>query len=155
MNKPSVYLDTTIPSYLFEEREELQTFVQITRQWWTEERQHFDVYVSEETLAELNNGDYPNKNQVLASVSGMPILPFGEHIEEIARMYIDNYLMPRKLEGDARHLAFASYHRLDFLLTWNCSHLANGNKKRHIQTINARLQLPTPDILTPLELFTV
>ncbi len=57
MNKPSVYLDTTIPSYLFEEREELQTFVQITRQWWTEERQHFDVYMSEETVIELNQGN--------------------------------------------------------------------------------------------------
>ncbi len=59
----------------------------------------------------------------------------------------------RKLEGDARHLAFASLYQMNFLLTWNCNHLANGNKKHHIQVINARLQLPVPEILTPLELF--
>ncbi len=151
--KNTVYLDTTIPSYLFEERDELQPFVQITQRWWAEERQHFEVYLSQETLAELNQGDYPNKGKVLASVAGIATLPDEERIEEIAKMYIDHYLMPRKLEGDARHLAFASFHQMDFLLTWNCNHLANGNKQRHIQTINACLHLPTPTILTPQQLF--
>lgn len=153
MNKPTVYLDITIPSYLFEERPELQAFVQITQQWWAEERPNFEVYISEETVVELRRGNYPNKSQVLASISGLTILPWSERIVEITQVYIDNYLMPRKLEGDARHLAFASLYQMKFLLTWNCNHLANGNKKHHIQVINARLQLPIPEILTPLELF--
>ncbi len=153
MNKPSVYLDTTIPSYLFEGREELRTFVQITRQWWTEERQHFDVYISEETLAELNDGAYPNKSQVLASVSGLPILSHTPRIQEIVQVYIDNYVMPRKLQGDARHLAYASLYQMDFLLTWNCNHLANGNKLRHIRIINTRLELPVPQLVIPSQLF--
>jgi hypothetical protein len=61
--------------------------------------------------------------------------------------------MPRILEGDALHLAYASFHKIDFLLTWNCNHLANANKRKHIRTINARLNLATPEIITPLELF--
>ncbi|OQW93773.1 MAG: hypothetical protein BWK79_09425, partial [Beggiatoa sp. IS2] len=65
MKRPTVYLDTTIPSYLFDEREELKTLVQITKQWWGEERPQFEVYVSEETLLELNQGNYPNKSEVL------------------------------------------------------------------------------------------
>ncbi len=54
MRKHTVYLDTTIPSYLFDDREELQTLVQITQQWWTQERQNFDLYLSEETLIHNN-----------------------------------------------------------------------------------------------------
>jgi predicted nucleic acid-binding protein len=153
MNKPTVYLDTTIPSYLFEERPELQAFVQITQQWWTEERPNFEVYVSEETLIELNQGNYPNKAKVLESVSGLTILRLTPRIDEIVNVYIDHYLMPRKLQGDARHLAYASLHQINFLLTWNCNHLANANKKPHILTINTRLGLPLPEIVTPLQLF--
>jgi len=151
--KNAVYLDTTIPSYLFEERDELQPFVQITQRWWAEERQDFDVYLSLETLAELNRGDYPNKDKVLASVSGIATLPYEKRIDEIVQVYIDHYLMPRKLQGDARHLAYASLYQMDLLLTWNCNHLANANKLKHIQIINSRLGLPVPQLVTPLQLF--
>jgi hypothetical protein len=61
--------------------------------------------------------------------------------------------MPRVLKGNALHLAYASFYKIDFLLTWNCNHLANANKRKHIRVINARLNLPTPEIVTPLELF--
>ncbi len=61
--------------------------------------------------------------------------------------------MPLKLEGDAFHLAYASVYKIDFLLTWNCNHLANANKKQHIRVINTKLGLSTPEIITPLELF--
>ncbi len=62
--------------------------------------------------------------------------------------------MPQDQKGDAIHLAYAPFYKIDFLLTWNCNHLANANKKRHIKIINARLDLFTPEIITPLELFT-
>ena len=61
--------------------------------------------------------------------------------------------MPRVLKGDALHLAYASFYKMDFLLTWNCNHLANANKRRHIRVINTRLNLAIPEIITPLELF--
>nr|VFK39917.1 MAG: hypothetical protein BECKTC1821D_GA0114238_100750 [Candidatus Kentron sp. TC] len=70
-----------------------------------------------------------------------------------SQFYVSNYLMPRTLAGDAAHLAYASYHNMEYLLTWNCNHLANANKRRHIQVINARLGLATPEIVTPLQLF--
>jgi len=50
-------------------------------------------------------------------------------------------------------LAYASFYKIDFLLTWNCNHQANASKRQHIRVINARLNLPTPEIVTPLELF--
>ncbi len=153
MNKLSVYLDTTIPSYLFEEREELQTFVQITRQWWAEERPNFEVYLSEETLSELKQGNYPNKTKVLNSLSEILMLPEDPQINTLVKVYLDNHLMPKSVKGDAAHLAYASFYHLDFLLTWNCHHLANANKKRHLQVIHSRLGLYLPEIVTPLQLF--
>jgi len=153
MNK-TVYLDTTIPSYLFDEREDIKTYIEVTKKWWEQERQNFDLWISEETFSELNRGNYPNKVEILKSVSQLPVLKPHNHIAKIVQTYVDNYLMPKVLEGDALHLAYASFYKLDFLLTWNCNHLANANKKQHIRIINTRMQLHSPEIVTPLELFT-
>ncbi len=90
---------------------------------------------------------------MLESVSGLTTLRLTPPIDDIAKVYIDHYLMPRKHRGDARHLAYASFYKMTFLLTWNCNHLANGNKKSHLQNINARFGLHLPEILTPLQLF--
>ena len=132
MNQPSVYLDTTIPSYLFEEREELKALIQITQQWWHQERQNFELYLSEETLTELNKGNYPNKTEVLNRIAEVLMLPPHSRIAEIVTVYVDNYLMPREVKADAIHLAYASVYGLDFLVTWNYNHLANANKRQHI-----------------------
>ncbi len=151
--KRTVYLDTTIPNYYFDERESIKKFGEITRTWWQEESQNFDVWVSNETLTELGEGVYPHKQEALAFAAKLPVLPPNEGVPEIAQIYIDNYLMPRVLKGDALHLAYASFYKIDFLLTWNCNHLANANKKQHIRRINTRLNLAIPEIVTPLELF--
>jgi len=80
------------------------------------------------------------------------LLPVVGEIEEIVQVYLAHYLMPRDALGDALHLAVASYHGCDYLLTWNCKHLANANKYRHMRRINAMLDLATPNVVTPLEL---
>jgi predicted nucleic acid-binding protein len=152
--KKSVYFDTTIPSYYFDERESLKYPCEITRKWWKEERQNFDILISIETIAELNRGDYPKKEKILEFVSQLEQLEPSPEINQIVDYYIKNKLMPKDERGDAVHLAYASYYKIDFLLTWNCNHLANANKTRHIKIINARLDLFTPEIITPLELFT-
>lgn len=152
--KRSIYLDSTIPSYLFDERESIKTYIEVTRKWWNEERDNFEIYVSEESIIELSNGEYPNKQKLMNCVSEIQVLLPDAQIFEIAQVYLDNYLMPRVLTGDAIHLAYASYYKIDFLLTWNCNHLANANKKQHIRIINTKLNLITPEIITPLELFT-
>jgi predicted nucleic acid-binding protein len=151
--KRTVYLDTTIPSYLFDERDSMETYIEITKRWWSQERHKFDLWISEETIAELSSGDYPNKKQILACASEIAVLPTDVSLVSIVDTYIKNYLMPQTRTGDAVHLAYASYYKIDFLLTWNCNHLANANKKQHIRIINSRMNLFTPEIATPLELF--
>lgn len=152
--RSAVYLDSTTPSYYFDERESLKPFVEITKKWWKEERKYFEILTSEETLDELNEGNYPNKIKVIEFASKLPLLTPNEKIIEIAEIYLENYVMPQVLKGDAIHLAYASYYKMDFLLTWNCNHLANANKKQHIRLINTRLNLSVPEITTPLELVT-
>jgi predicted nucleic acid-binding protein len=152
--KKAVYLDTTVPSYRFDDRESLKYLCDITRKWWSEESHIFDIFISIETIAELNRGDYPRKNEILNFARSIKQLKPEKEINEIALHYIANKLMPNDIQGDAIHLAYASYYKIDYLLTWNCNHLANANKKQHIKIINARLDLFTPEITTPLELFT-
>lgn len=151
--KPLVYLDTTIPSYLYDERDGIALHIDITKKWWMEESSKYEIWSSEETVNEIADGSYPRKKEILKFIVGVPLLEFNPQILDIAQVYIDNYLMPSVLKGDALHLAYASFYKINFLLTWNCNHLANANKRQHIRVVNARLNLPTPEIITPLELF--
>ncbi|MBM2815315.1 MAG: hypothetical protein HW421_2077 [Ignavibacteria bacterium] len=151
--KKTVYLDTTIPSFLFDERERSSFFADITKKWWEEESSNFDVCLSRETITELSQGEIPHLLKALDFALKLEVLPDTNEIIEIAEIYIKNKLMPQILKGDSIHLAFASFYKVDFLLTWNCNHLANANKRQQIRIINSRLNLPTPDIITPLELF--
>jgi len=151
--KNSVYLDTTIPSYLFDERESIKIHIEATKEWWVQESSNFDIWISEETFNEIAEGNYPKKDEILRFISNIPILTPEKQIIDIAKIYLDNYIEPRVLKGDALHLAYASFYKIDFLLTWNCNHLANANKKQHIRIMNTRLNLATPEIVTQLELF--
>ena len=114
---------------------------------------NYDVFVSDSVIEELNAGDYPQKEKIIGFVSKVSILPFSDDLEQIIEFYIDNYVMPKTLIGDAVHLAYASFYDIDYLFIWNCNHLANANKRKHIQIINGRLGLSTPQIITPRELF--
>lgn len=151
--RDSVYLDTTIFSYLFDERESIKAYTDVTRQWWETQRNNYNLYISIETLAELREGNYPEKEKITKLAETIEVLPRIEEIENIAEIYVKNFVMPKDLEGDAIHLAYASAYKIDFLLTWNCRHLANANKKRHIRQVNTKLGLFIPEIITPLELF--
>ncbi len=155
MIKRSLYLDTTIPSYYYDQRKDLDIRYRrnVTRDWWANEKDSFDLYISELVLVELQRGDYPQKEKVIHLLKGISTLPIVLEIEDIVREYLKNYLMPKSDMGDAFHLAYASFYKMDYLLTWNCNHLANVNKKEHIEGINRKLKLFIPDIITPLQLF--
>jgi predicted nucleic acid-binding protein len=152
-NNGSVYLDTTIFSYLVDRRRHIKTYTDVTREWWKTQRGKYKTYISLETLAELGAGRYPHKQEAITIASTIEVLQRTDAIEKVAEIYIKNFVMPREMAGDAVHLAYASIYEVDFLLTWNCKHLANANKKRHIRQVNTRLGVFVPDIITPLELF--
>lgn len=152
--KPTVYIETTIPSFCHETRKDHESLARKawTEEWWKYHRSRYDCFTSAATIAELRRGSHPKRQAKMDMVSGLPRLEINDAVEEIVEVYISNTLMPRDQLGDALHLAVASYYKIDFLLTWNCVHLANANKQVHIRRINERLRLFTPELVTPLEL---
>ncbi len=149
-----VYIETTIPSFYYEIRSEPEMAARRnwTRDWWDNQRQHYELVTSVPVIEELEQGQHPSKEFALELISELPILSIEDPIEEIVNAYIDNHVMPQNPRGDALHLALASYHHCRFLLTWNCIHLANANKFEHIRHINNILDLFVPILTTPVEL---
>ena len=154
MPLPRVYVETTIPSLYFDVRREASVVARRgwTREWWKVAPDQYDLVTSEAVLDELARGRAERSARRLALVAGIPLLPVERAIEQIVRMYVSHKLMPAHPGGDALHLALASYHDCDFLLTWNCRHLANANKFGHIRRVNTLLGLSVPALVTPLEL---
>ena len=152
--KPTVYIETTIPNFYYETRTEADIVVrkQWTQEWWENKRHKYDLITSNAVLEELNSGNYPNKDKIIKLLDDIPLLKTNSSIIEIVQTYINHKLMPNNPLGDALHLSLASYYKSDFLLTWNCKNIANPNKFRHIQRINAMLQLYTPILTTPFQL---
>lgn len=149
-----VYIETSIPSFYYETRTDPEMLArrQWTRQWWDSVSARYDLVTSVAVLDELGTGEYPGKDGALQLVQGVPLVPIDEAIQDIVRAYIEHRVMPQDPAGDALHLALASYHKCDFLLTWNCNHLANANKFGHIRRVNTMLGLYIPLLVTPLEL---
>ena len=96
---------------------------------------------------------YPNWEKVATLAEQVQVLEETPEIRGIVKVYLENKLMPADDVGDAAHLAIASFYSVDFLLTWNCIHLANANKMEHIRRINMRLGLLSPELITPEQLF--
>jgi len=149
-----VYLETSIPSFYYEMRQEpeMVAYRQWTRERWDKHSRKYQLVTGDPVIEELKAGDYPNQKEVLSLMKDIPLVPVELDIVEIVQTYVSHKLMPKDPRGDALHLALASYHKCDFLLTWNCNHIANANKFSHIRRINTLLGLFVPTIVTPLEL---
>ena len=154
--RPTVYLDTTIPSYYFETREDpiVRAHQLITVQWWEEHQGRFEFVTSQIALDELASPAYPPEKRELALelMNGFRLLELNEPVFEIAAEYAEQFVMPRKDLRDAVHLAVACYYRVKYLATWNCAHLANAHKRRHLEYVNTVLGGYTPLVLTPEEI---
>lgn len=122
------------------------------RRWWSDAGVSYELVTSETVLEELSRGDFPAREECLEFIQPLPLVPIEPAVAEIVRTYVARRVMPRSPVGDALHLALASYHRCDFLVTWNCRHLANANEFDHIRRVNAMLGLFVPALVTPLEL---
>ncbi len=149
----TVYAETTVFSFYHDARDASAYRRRITRDWWRTQRRYYDVFASYFVLREAAYGGYPGSQKVTALVRRQTMLDVPEDISGIIRVYIENHVMPAGDAGDAAHLAVASYYGIDYLLTWNCRHLANANKFEHIRKVNRRLGLLTPELVTPEQLF--
>lgn len=153
-----VYLETTVISY-FAARPSTDLLKlakqHLTTMWWERVLPKVDVYISPFVLKEMKEGD-PEAVAERLKVSRMfPVLDEIPAITPLARKYLAKINIPERVEADAFHIACATVYRMNFLLTWNCTHIANAFVRKKIEQINLQNGYETPVICTPEELLEV
>ena len=151
----SVYIETSIPSYLAARPSRdirVAAWQEITVQWWESARNRYDLYTSEIVVAEAREGDSVASERRISVLNGIPELPVDAEIEALAARLIADGGFPSMAEIDALHVALAAVHAVDFLLTWNCRHINNADTKPLIRSICALAGYSCPEICTPQEL---
>ena len=136
--KPRVYIESTIFSYLAARpsRDQIVEAHQIiTRQWWETRRQYFDAVVSEAILLEISAGDVDAARRRLEIARSLPSLRVDERVRQLARRLVESGTVPESHTEDATHIAFAAVYGIDYLVTWNCKHIANAAVRPAIEKI--------------------
>ena len=127
---------------------------QITSQWWEYEKRKYTLYTSELVLAEAGAGDPAAAERRLDSLQDIGILAVSDDAKILAARLVADGGVPVNAEVDALHVAIATVHAVDYLLTWNCRHINNAATKPIIRSICAIAGFTCPEICTPLELLT-
>lgn len=153
--KPAVYVETTIPSYLTAWRSPelvMAARQQVTREWWDNRRDDFDLFISQLVIDEAGSGDPDAAFRRLAILDDIPLLEPKEGADELAEALVRDLSLPDKAAADAVHIALSVVNGVDFLLTWNCTHIANAAFRPTIELACASLGYGAPVICTPEEL---
>ncbi len=150
-----IYIESTIPSYVVARpaRDLLQAArQQLTRDWWDLKRDQHELFTSQVVLDEIAAGEREMAKRRLELIAGLTVLDLTPDAETLADRILHSGLLPVTADGDAAHIALATVHKLDILLTWNCRHIANaaivGRLRRLVETQGHTL----PEIYTPEEL---
>ena len=153
--KPKAYMETTIPSYLTSRPSRdliIAGHQQITREWWEKRRDAFDIYISQFVVDEARAGDPGAARERLKAIEGLPLLDITPEVEILAVGILASELIPKRAATDAAHIAIAAVHSMDFLITWNCVHLANAIIARAVASVCRRHSFECPVICTLEEL---
>jgi len=156
--KPSVYLETSVVSYYTSSPSRdifVLTHQQITKEWWDTKSDIFDFLVSELVIDEVSRGDSEAATTRLAIIEDFSILPLTDEIRKLARVLVTALNIPEDALPDALHLAASSIHKVDYLVTWNCKHLANGVIIKKLNDLKEKTGIHVPVICTPEELMEV
>ena len=152
--KRKIYLETSVISYLTARPSKTiigAAHQQITLAWW-ELRHQYELFVSESVLRECGAGDLDAAQKRLAMVRDVPLLTITEQALDIAQALVSEKIIPTKAAEDALHIAIATLNGVDYLLTWNCKHIANPEIQRNIAAYLEKVGLFLPFICTPEEL---
>jgi hypothetical protein len=153
--KKRIYIETTVVSYLTARpgRDLIRAArSEITRQWWSVERQRFLLYISPFVIDEAAKGDAEAARLRLQALEGLPLLEPDDEVIKLAEDLIRQRVLPRRAATDAIHIALATVHKMDILLTWNCRHLANAETLGDVGKLIWSQGYIPPVICTPEEL---
>lgn len=152
--KPTVYLETTVVSYLTARpsRDLVRAAQQqITREWW-DQRGRYELFVSELVLTEAGVGDQTAAEARLAAIQGLSVLRVTPDADALAEALVSRLVIPSSALRDAVHVAVCAANGLEYLLTWNCRHLANLHQRARIEQVCRESGFVPPIIGTPNEL---
>lgn len=153
--RPSAYIETSVISYLTSRpSRELVTAAhqQLTVEWWAGARLTVDAVVSQLVVEEIRMGDAASAHRRIEAIDGLPILELTHRARDLARALLDAAAMPASAVADALHVAIAAEHGADYLVTWNCRHIASARLRPMIEaTLRAHGYHP-PVLCTPEEL---
>ena len=151
----TLYIETSIVSYL-RQRPSFHVVTAarqlLTHQWWDEERADYELVTSQYVLDEASAGDPVLAVERLQLLDGIPLLPLDPEIGVVAKEIMSRAILPPKASIDALHIAIVARHRIEYLLTWNCKHIANARILPRIHKVLAGLGIPVPIICTPEEM---
>jgi predicted nucleic acid-binding protein len=150
----SVYLESSVISYLTGRNSRdliITAHQQVTRDWWAQ-RGSFQLFVSDYVLAEISTGDAEQALLRLQQASEAAILESSVRTEQLADTLLLANALPAKARLDALHIAICAVQNIDYLLTWNCKHIANAKTMSLIERVCVQNSFKCPRLCTPLEL---
>lgn len=154
MATPKLYVETSVVAYLAAQGSRdlvLAAHQEVTRTWWAS-RVGYDLYLSQFVLDEAAAGDPDAAGRRLRALQGIPLLNASNEVLGLAGRLLAERGMPAKARIDALHVATAAVHGMDYLLSWNCKHIANATLRSRIESICRMAGFEPPVICTPLEL---
>ena len=155
MAKKTVYLETSVIGYATSRPSRdlvVAAHQQITREWFAAEARAYQLFISQLVVQEASSGDHEAARSRVAWIESMPLLAVTDAVGALAVRLVEQGAMPRTAAEDAVHVALAAVHGIDFLLTWNCKHIANAAMRQVIEETCRDDDYDPPVICTPEEL---
>ncbi|NQU40862.1 MAG: type II toxin-antitoxin system VapC family toxin [Lentisphaerae bacterium] len=150
--KEKVYIETSVISYLCSRPSRdlvVAANQEVTREWWNGARSHYDCFVSELLLEEAGEGDPEAAAKRLGLANELAILPVNDRVKEVAREILSRTGFPEGVADDITHIAITAVYGIDYLLTWNCAHIANPHWLPRLVTALSELGYEAPVMCTP------
>jgi hypothetical protein len=151
----TVYIETSILGYLTARLSRdivVSANIQITREWWDMRRNDFQLYSSQAVVKETSQGDAAIASQRLEIIRNLALLDLNQSVLDLAEQFLGRSNLPAKADVDAVHIAAATVHGMDYLLTWNCKHIANAQIQGKLAEISLDFGYELPILCTPYEL---
>ncbi|MFH7243525.1 MAG: type II toxin-antitoxin system VapC family toxin [Spirulina sp.] len=151
----TVYIETSILGYLTARSTRnliLAANIEVTKEWWDQYRHTFSLYISQVVLDEVGRGDQEIAPKRIEILNGVPLVELNQSVKNLAGQFLERSNLPPKASDDAVHIAAATVHGLDYLLTWNCKHIANAKIQRKLEEVSLDFGYQLPVICTPYEL---
>ncbi len=151
----TIYIETSILGYLTARPSRdlvVAANIQITREWWDTRRHSFQLYTSQAVVEETSQGDADMAAQRLEIIRDFILLDLDQSVLNLAEQFLERSSLPAKADIDAIHIAAATIHNMDYLLTWNCKHIANAQIQRKLAEISLDFGYELPILCTPYEL---